>query len=66
MQAAHLRSLYDLCGAKPPNFSKKNERHVIYRPEKEVQKKQIRGIEPPFPAWEAGVLPMNHICMMTL
>ncbi len=24
--------------------------------------KQITGIEPAFPAWEAGVLPMNHIC----
>ena len=26
-------------------------------------KKQITGIEPAFPAWEASVLPMNHICM---
>ena len=26
-------------------------------------KKQITGVEPAFPAWEAGVLPMNHICM---
>ncbi len=25
--------------------------------------KQITGIEPAFPAWEAGVLPMNHICI---
>lgn len=25
--------------------------------------KQITGVEPAFPAWEAGVLPMNHICM---
>ena len=25
-------------------------------------KKQITGIEPAFPAWEASVLPMNHIC----
>lgn len=24
--------------------------------------KQIRGIEPPSLAWEAGILPMNHIC----
>ena len=24
---------------------------------------QARGIEPPFPAWEAGVLPMNHACI---
>ncbi len=24
--------------------------------------KQITGIEPAFPAWEASVLPMNHIC----
>ncbi len=23
---------------------------------------QITGIEPAFPAWEASVLPMNHIC----
>jgi len=26
-------------------------------------KKQIMGIEPTSPAWEASVLPMNHICM---
>ena len=25
-------------------------------------KKQITGIEPASPAWEAGVLPMNYIC----
>lgn len=25
--------------------------------------KQITGIEPASPAWEAGVLPMNYICM---
>lgn len=24
--------------------------------------KQITGVEPAFPAWEASVLPMNHIC----
>ena len=24
--------------------------------------KQITGIEPASPAWEAGVLPMNYIC----
>ena len=23
---------------------------------------QITGVEPAFPAWEASVLPMNHIC----
>ena len=29
-------------------------------------KKQITGIEPASPAWEAGVLPMNHICIRIL
>ena len=29
-------------------------------------KKQITGIEPAFPAWEASVLPMNHICQYIL
>lgn len=24
---------------------------------------QMTGIEPAFPAWEAGVLPMNYICI---
>ena len=24
--------------------------------------KQVRGIEPPSPAWEAGILPMNYTC----
>ena len=28
------------------------------------EKKQITGVEPAFPAWEASVLPMNHICML--
>ena len=23
---------------------------------------QVRGIEPPYPAWEAGVLPLNYTC----
>ena len=32
----------------------------------EDRKKQITGIEPAFPAWEAGVLPMNHICIHPL
>ena len=26
-------------------------------------REQITGIEPASPAWEAGVLPMNYICM---
>ena len=25
-------------------------------------KKQVTGIEPAYPAWEAGVLPMNYTC----
>ena len=25
---------------------------------------QITGVEPAFPAWEASVLPMNHICKL--
>lgn len=25
---------------------------------------QITGVEPACPAWEAGVLPMNYICMI--
>lgn len=25
---------------------------------------RMRGIEPPLPAWEAGVLPLNHIRMI--
>ncbi len=28
-----------------------------------VIKKQITGVEPASSAWEANVLPMNHICM---
>ena len=28
-----------------------------------VQKKQITGIGPAYPAWEAGVLPLNYICI---
>lgn len=30
---------------------------------KETAYEQIRGVEPPSPAWEASILPMNHICM---
>ena len=29
-------------------------------------KKQITGIEPASPAWEAGVLPMNYICAVNI
>ena len=25
-------------------------------------KEQVTGIEPAYPAWEAGVLPMNYTC----
>ena len=25
-------------------------------------KKQVMGIEPTYPAWKAGVLPLNHTC----
>ena len=31
----------------------------------EEQKKQMTGIEPASPAWEAGVLPMNYACKST-
>ena len=24
---------------------------------------QVRGVEPPYSAWEADVLPMNYICI---
>ena len=27
---------------------------------------QMTGIEPASPAWEAGILPMNYICISTL
>ena len=27
-----------------------------------ISVKQMTGIEPASPAWEAGVLPMNYIC----
>ena len=26
---------------------------------------QVRGIEPPYAAWEAAVLPMNYTCILT-
>lgn len=29
-------------------------------------KKQITGIEPASPAWEAGILPMNYICVFSI
>lgn len=38
------------------------EKSSIYKGFRIHQKKQITGIEPAFPAWEASVLPMNHIC----
>ena len=28
--------------------------------------KQITGIEPASPAWEASILPMNYICISTM
>ena len=27
------------------------------------QKQQVMGIEPTYPAWKAGVLPLNHTCI---
>ncbi len=27
------------------------------------KKEQVTGIEPAYPAWEAGVLPMNYTCI---
>lgn len=26
-------------------------------------KEQVKGIEPSWPAWEAGVLPLNYTCI---
>ena len=34
---------------------------VRYYPNHSTGLERIAGIEPAFPAWEAGVLPMNHI-----
>ena len=31
-----------------------------------IDSKQITGIEPASPAWEASVLPMNYICIVSL
>ncbi len=31
-----------------------------------TQFKQITGIEPASPAWEASILPMNYICMSVI
>ena len=31
-----------------------------------VSLKQITGIEPASPAWEASILPMNYICMSVI
>lgn len=42
------------------------EKSSIYKGFRIHQKKQITGIEPAFPAWEASVLPMNHICKYIL
>ena len=36
---------------------------MILAEQHDIVLKQITGVEPAFPAWEASVLPMNHICM---
>ena len=47
-----------------------NEKNLVNRGKIQYlqgfQRKQITGIEPAFPAWEASVLPMNHICITKL
>ena len=43
-------------------YIREKEREPPQTPKRQ-QKKQIAGIEPVSPAWEAGVLPMNYICM---
>lgn len=35
----------------------------ILRKSNRKKEKQIAGIEPVSPAWEASVLPMNYICL---
>ena len=37
--------------------------HTDYAFEFYHVKKQVTGIEPAYPAWEAGVLPMNYTCI---
>lgn len=40
------------------NFATKLKKHRIYG----ASGKQITGVEPAFPAWEASVIPIDHIC----
>ena len=35
-------------------------------PDSPFSHKQIAGVEPVSPAWEASVLPMNYICIINL
>ena len=46
-------------------YIREKEREPPQTPKRQ-QKKQIAGIEPVSPAWEAGVLPMNYTCMSDL
>ena len=59
MPAAGHRLTAGFCGGFPVWEQKKRGKRTIACPVLE----QVRGIEPPYAAWEAAVLPMNYTCM---
>lgn len=42
----------------------KTKTYELYKFVSCLKMERMRGIEPPLPAWEAGVLPLNHIRMI--
>ena len=56
-----IKPILDECDKEPP----KPKSEAWKKPRKYgALSKQITGVEPAFPAWEASVLPMNHICKL--
>ena len=41
------------------------KKSTAFQNEIRYKRQQITGIEPASPAWEASVLPMNYICMVS-
>jgi hypothetical protein len=58
IRAAKAQLLYFCC------TEKEKSPKVLYLQELQgIDPKQVTGIEPASPAWEAGVLPMNYTCI---
>ena len=56
-------SIFDDLNIFNANLFKKAQKIRLPNQEADFRLEQVKGIEPSWPAWEAGVLPLNYTCV---